>query len=158
MDEENFVGIGDGIQPVRDDDLYGGRRKLIQDLLELLFGDGVDIRSGFVEDQELRISKHGAHECNQLLLSKTDGIAHGHDFRLKSLFESREQTSNIPLVQQSHQLIIGLVPVLFVSIEDVVPNSARKQERFLEDESDFPGALVRFIRSNVPAVQQYTAG
>ena len=71
-----------------------------QDLLEQLLGDGVDVRRRFVEDQDLRLPQHRAHEGDELLLPQADAVAAGGHLRLEPLLEAREQAVEIPRRQQ----------------------------------------------------------
>src|SRR5438309_4228277 len=88
IDKKDLVRVGNGIQAMRNDDLSRRLRQLAEYLLELLLGHRVDVCGCFVENQDLRIAQHGAHESNELLLSQADGISAGSDFRLESFFES----------------------------------------------------------------------
>src|SRR5262245_55459002 len=98
IDEENLVGVRNCIQAVGDDDFRRGCRQLIEDLPELLFGDGVDIRRSLVQNQYLRIAQHGTHEGDDLFLTQTNGVPCRGYLRLESLVETRKQTSNVSLI------------------------------------------------------------
>src|SRR5262249_38887396 len=88
VDEEDLVGVGDCVQAMGNDHLRRGFRQLVKDLLKLLFRDGVDVRRRFIEDQNLRIPQHRAHERDKLLLPEADGIARCRDLGLKSLLKA----------------------------------------------------------------------
>ena len=50
-------------------------------------------------------------------------------------------------------MLAGILPVLRVAIDDVVPHGAGEQKRILKNEADFSGAFFRLIRPDVYAIQ-----
>jgi hypothetical protein len=93
--EEDLVYLVDGVQAVSDDDLGGFRGEPGKNLFEKLFGDGVDVGGGFVEDQQVGTPQCCAHEGNQLPLAQADATAVAGDFRLQTFREAREQAREI---------------------------------------------------------------
>src|SRR5215475_10772245 len=154
VDEEDLVGIRDRIQPVRDDDLGCRFRELTQNLLQLLFGNRIDVGGGLVKNENFRIAQDRPHESDDLFLTQTDRVASGEDLGLQALFEPREQTADISLVQKRDEIGIRIVPVLFVAVKNVVSNRACKQERLLKNEADSFRSLFRPVRTDISSIQQ----
>src|ERR1039458_6989132 len=67
----NPVGMPDSREPVRDDqrDHIRSRPQLSQRVRDLLFGERVERRSGFVEDQEFRTPEEGSRDGEPLFLT-----------------------------------------------------------------------------------------
>ena len=107
IDEEDFVGISDRIEAMRNDDFSCRGRQFIEYALQLLFGHRIDVRSRLVEDQDLGIPQNGAHESNQLFLAQADSVATGGDLGVESLFEALKKFGETVLSQYSNSCSAG---------------------------------------------------
>ena len=123
---------------MRDDDLRRRRGEFGEDLLEQLLGDRVDVRGRLIQNQNLRIPQHGAHERDELLLPQADPVADRRDLRLEPLLESSQQAAKVSFGQELDDLLVVQMTVLVVAVQDVVPDRAGKQKRLLQDESHLP--------------------
>ena len=79
VDEENLIHVVDGVEAMRDDHARRRCGQLVEDLLQQLLGHRIDVRRGFVEDQQIRLAQRGAHKRDQLLLPQADAVAAGGD-------------------------------------------------------------------------------
>ena len=104
IDEEDLVGILDGIQAMRDDDTGGARRQVTQDLFQQFFGDGIDIGRRLVEDEQVRVAEHGPHKGNELFLPQADAIAAGCYGRIEARVETRQQGFPVSVVNDGGKL------------------------------------------------------
>ena len=94
--KEDIVRIFDGIEAMRDNDACRTHGKFFQYRFEELFGDRVDVGGRFIKDEQLGFTQHRAHECDELLLSKTDRVAGRGHFGIESVREMRNEFSHPP--------------------------------------------------------------
>ena len=69
LQHDDLVGIDDGGQAVGDDQRGAVFRHLLQRRLDLVLGEAVERRGGFVEDQDGRALENGARDGHALLLA-----------------------------------------------------------------------------------------
>ncbi len=137
VDEKYSVGIFDRVESVGDNHLGGGFWEFRKDGFEELLGDGIDIGSGFIQDEEFRIPQKGSDKGNELFLSEADRLSTRDDLGFESLSEELEQARKAILFEQGEEFCLWHLLVRSISVEDIFPEGSGKKKWFLEDESDF---------------------
>ena len=89
--EEDLVDIVDRVQPVGDDDPGCRGREFEENFLEKFFGDRIDVGGCFVQNQQFRPAKHGAHKSDELLLAQADAVPAGRDRGIETFREAGNQ-------------------------------------------------------------------
>jgi len=69
LDHQDAVGLQNRGQAVRDDDVGAPAHKVLQRVLNGVFGDGVQGRGGLVQNQDARILEHHTRDGEALLLA-----------------------------------------------------------------------------------------
>ena len=69
VDEADLIRILDGGKPVRDDEARASLEQMVQTGLQRLLGTRIDVRRGFVKNQDARVGKQHACERYQLALA-----------------------------------------------------------------------------------------
>ena len=69
VDEADFIRVLDGGKPVRDDEARAALEQVVQPGLQRFLGTRIDVRRGFVKNQDARVGKQHACERYQLALA-----------------------------------------------------------------------------------------
>src|SRR6185312_2685298 len=155
--EEDLVDIRNRVQAVRDDDARCRCRQFVEDLLQQFLRYGVDVRRGFVEDQQFGLAQRRAYEGDDLLLAQADAVAAGGDFGVEPFGKAGDKRREPGFGQHGSQLLAGVISVSFVAVEDVVADGSTEEESVLQNEPDLLRSFVWRIGAYIAAVQNNRA-
>ena len=123
IDKKDFVGILDGIEPVGDNHPGCIIRQMIKNILQYLFGDGIDVGSSLVQDEDFRLAQNSPHECNELSLAQTYTLPSGSNLRVQSLIKGTQDTLQTCFPDGFFQLA-ALLFVQAIPINNVFPDGS----------------------------------
>ena len=125
---------------------------MTENILEELFGHGVDVRRCFIEDEDFWATKNRSDKGNQLFLTKTHGITAGSQFCIKTFVKSRKESFEMRFVDDFFEFYVRVRMILFVAIEDIFSDSSGEEHGFLEDKSDLLSTLFCAIATNIATI------
>ncbi len=105
----NPVGVEDGREPVGDEDGHGatGRRHVPDRFHDPFFGERIERRGRFVEDQQVRMPEQRTRDREPLLLAAGHLDAAFADDRIESLRCACQQAVTRRLPQHVEALVVG---------------------------------------------------
>src|SRR6266853_3712090 len=136
VEDENAVGVANRGQAVRDHERRAAGAQPPQGGKHDLFGNGVERRRGFVEDQDRRVLDDGARYAEALAFAAGQAAAGLGDFGVVALREVRDELVRMGRARGLFDLFrCGVEP----PVAQVVGDRALEQDRVLQDDRDlFP--------------------
>ena len=135
VDVTDHVRVLDGGQSVRDDEARTPLQQVVQSGLKRLFGTSIDIRRGFVENQNARIGQQNSRERNQLALTcgkRGTTLLH---HRIVSVRQIHNEFVRMHRLRSRLDLGIGRIQL---AVTNVLTHIAGENERILQHDAHLP--------------------
>ena len=133
IQDVDAVGTADGAEAVGDDDGGASHEEPIEGLLDLDFGDGVDIGGGFIQDQNAGGGEHGTGDADELALAEREIDA---AFLNAGLVAIRQGADKIVGVGLAGDFLNLLLRGIRQTVADVLGDGAGEEEGHLRDDTD----------------------
>ncbi len=146
---DNFVGVHDGGQPVRDNQCGSADHQFVQGILDQLFAFAVQRAGRFVQNQNARVAQKGAGDGEALLLAAGQFGSALPDFRVIAVRQGFNEMMSIARDGCLHDLFIRSAGA---AIQNVVFDCAGKQNVVLQHHADRVAKRLHFDFGNVLAV------
>jgi hypothetical protein len=102
--------------------------------LDRQFGDAVEMRGGFVEDEDSRVFEEDPVDGEALLFPSAEAVAPLADQGAVAVREAGDEVVDERRPDRSLDLVVGGVRR---GVEQIVPNGGMKQERIREHHADW---------------------
>ena len=145
----------DGRKPVRDDQGGAGRDQLVDGLLDMALGLGVQRRGGFVEDQDRRVLQQGAGDGQALPLAAGEQHAALADQGVEPLGQFLDEFPGIGLARGLDDAVFG--HFIEGAVGDIVAHRIVEQAHILADIGDLSPQVGEAIVADVVSVEQNPA-
>ena len=149
VDDDDLIGVSDGREAVGDDEAGAPFHQLVESLLDLHLGAGVDRAGGLVKDEDSRIGQDRPGDGNELTLPLGEISA---AFGENSVIPLREATDEGVGVSQPRCFDNLCVAGVKTAVADVLHDRFAEQERLLENDPKLTAQAVARDTSNINAV------
>jgi hypothetical protein len=99
------VGLAQGREAVRDGDGGAALHQVVERLLDLLLGLGVDRRGGLVEDQDARVDEQRAGDADALALAARQALAALADERVVAMRQAQDEVVRVGRARRRDDLL-----------------------------------------------------
>ena len=127
------VGAPQGAEPVSHGDGGAPLHQVVERLLDLLFGRGVDRGSRLVQDQDARIDQQRAGDGDALALAARQRLPAFAHQRIVAVRQAQDELVRVGRARGGHDL---LARGLGLAVGDVLGHRPEEQERLLQHHAD----------------------
>ena len=152
VDVADHVCVLDGGQSVRDDEARTPLQQVVQSGLKRLFGTRIDVRRGFVENQNTRIGQKHAGKRDQLALTcgkRGTTLLH---HRVISVRQIHDELVRMHRLRGRFDLGIGRIQL---AVANVLAHIAGENERILQHDAHLPTQRFQRDRTHVMPVNRH---
>ena len=132
VDVADLIRILDGGKPVRDDEARASLEQMVQTGLQRLLGTRIDVRRGFVKNQDARVGKQHACERYQLALAGGKRGTTLLHHRVVTVGQVHDEIVRMHCFGRGHDLLVGGVQL---AVTNVLTHVAGENERVLQHDA-----------------------
>ncbi len=133
IQDVDAVGAADGAETVGDDDGGASVEETFEGLLDLGFGDGIDIGGGFIQDEDAGGGEHGAGDADELALAEGEIDAAFLNAGLVAIRQGADKIVGVGLAGDFLNLLRGGGGQ---AVADIFGDGAGEEEGHLGDDAD----------------------
>src|SRR5574343_372058 len=152
--DDQPVGLAQRGEAVGDGDRRAALDEVVERLLDLFFGLGVDRRGRFVEYQDARIDEQRAGDRDALALAAGQALAAFADQRVVAVRQAQDELVGVGGAGSGDNFLARCVRF---AVGDVVGDGAEEQERLLQHKADVLTELGNRHGADIDAVDQHLA-
>ena len=151
LQDDQAVGLAQGAQAVGDGDRRAALDQVVERLLDLPLGLGVDRRGRLVEDQDARVDQQRAGDRDPLPLAARERLAALADQRVVAVRQPEDELVRVRGARRGDDLRARRVGP---AVGDVLGDRAEEQERLLQHDADVAAVVGHGEAADVDAVDQ----